>query len=71
VYDEIAATYLLDERMLTRLREANPDATRGLTLRLLEANERGYWEAEGGVAERLVDILGGLEDRLEGVEAGS
>lgn len=67
VYDEIAATYLLDASMLARMRSANPDATRGLTARLLEARERGFWAPGDGVGERLHAILDGLEDELEGV----
>ena len=69
VYDEIAATYLLDESLLERLRSANADATRSLTLRLLEARERGFWNASGGTVERLLDILTGLEDQMEGIGA--
>ena len=67
VYDEIAATYLLDSSMLERMRSANPDATRGLTARLLEARERGFWAPGDGVGERLHEILDGLEDEIEGV----
>ncbi len=67
VYDEIAATYLLDDSMLERMKSANPDATRGLTARLLEARERGFWAPGEGVGERLGEILDGLEDELEGV----
>jgi len=67
VYDEIAATYLLDHAMLERMKSANPDATRGLTARLLEARERGFWTPAEGIGERLDEILDGLEDELEGV----
>jgi magnesium chelatase subunit H len=67
VYDGIAETYLLDEAMLRRMRSANPDATRSLTARLLEAKERGFWAPAEGVGERLDEILDGLEDELEGV----
>jgi magnesium chelatase subunit H len=68
VYDEIAATYLLDENMLERLRSANPDATRGLAARLLEARERGFWSPADEVGERLNGIVDRLDDELEGVE---
>ncbi|MEL7433229.1 MAG: magnesium chelatase subunit H, partial [Chloroflexota bacterium] len=45
VYDDIATTFVLDEAMQQRLREANPHATAAITKRLLEAQARGYWDA--------------------------
>jgi magnesium chelatase subunit H len=69
IYDEIAGTYLLDASMLDRLRSANPDATRSLASRLLEAKERGFWNAGQDVVDSLLEILGGLEDQLEGIGA--
>jgi magnesium chelatase subunit H len=69
IYDEIAGTYLLDNSMLERLRSANPDATRNLASRLLEAKERGFWNAGQDVVDSLLEILGGLEDQLEGIGA--
>jgi magnesium chelatase subunit H len=71
VYDEVAATYALDERMLERLRSLNPHSARALVGRLLEAAGRGYWSAEQSVVERLQDALSNLEDRLEGVTGHS
>jgi magnesium chelatase subunit H len=35
--------------------------------RLLEANGRGYWDAEDSVLDRLREISRSLEDQLEGV----
>jgi len=67
VYTEVAKTYVLDERMLERLRELNPHSARALVARLLEAEGRGFWQAEADVVERLRDIFTGLEDRIEGV----
>ena len=67
VYDEVAATFVLDEAMLERLRSLNPHSARTLVGRLLEASGRGFWSAEQSVLERLQDVLGNLEDRLEGV----
>jgi magnesium chelatase subunit H len=66
VYDEIAGTFVLDEAMLERLRSLNPHATQGLAQRLLEASGRGFWAAEPGVIDKLRDVLGGIEDQLEG-----
>lgn len=67
IYDEVAATYILDEAMLERLRSLNPHSARNLVGRLLEAAGRGLWEAEGEVVERLREVFGNLEDELEGV----
>jgi magnesium chelatase subunit H len=67
VYREVAQTFVLDEQMLARLRELNPHSARALVARLLEAEGRGFWQAETEMIERLRDIFTGLEDRIEGV----
>lgn len=67
IYDEIARTYVMDDAMLAHLRSLNPDATRELATRLLEARGRGFWDAAEPVTERLRDVLADLEDQLEGV----
>ena len=67
VYTEVARTFVLDPEMLERLRRLNPHSARSLVARLLEAEGRGFWEAEAEVIEKLRDIFSDLEDRLEGV----
>lgn len=67
VYTEVAKTYLLDDAMLERLRHLNPHSARSLVGRLLEAEGRGFWKAEGDVLDRLREIFSDLEDQLEGV----
>ena len=67
VYDEVARTYVLDEEMLGRLAKLNPHSARSLVARLLEAEGRGFWEAEAGVVERLRAAFSDLEDQIEGV----
>jgi magnesium chelatase subunit H len=67
VYDQVAATFVLDERMLERLRSLNPHSAQTLVGRLLEASGRGFWSAEQSVIERLRDVFASLEDKLEGV----
>ncbi|MEK6301390.1 MAG: cobaltochelatase subunit CobN [Acidobacteriota bacterium] len=67
VYDEVAATYVLDEQMLERLRSLNPHSAHTLVGRLLEASGRGLWSAEQSVIERLREAFSSLEDELEGV----
>ena len=67
VYDEVARTYVLDEEMLQRLSTLNPHSARSLVGRLLEAEGRGFWQADAGVVERLREAFSDLEDRIEGV----
>jgi magnesium chelatase subunit H len=69
VYQNIAETFLFDPEMRDRLGRANPHATAGIARRLLEAEARGFWEANDETLEQLRDIYGELEDRLEGVHA--
>lgn len=67
VYDEVAKTFVLDASMLERLSDLNPHSARSLVARLLEAQGRGFWDAEDGVVEQLREAFDGLEDRIEGV----
>lgn len=67
IYTEVANTFLFDESMLERLRDLNPHSAHALAQRLLEANGRGYWDADAEVLAKLRDISRSLEDQLEGV----
>jgi magnesium chelatase subunit H len=67
IYDEVAATFVLDEAMLERLRSLNPHSARTLVSRLLEASGRGFWSTEQSVLDQLQAVLASLEDTLEGV----
>lgn len=67
IYEEVARTYVLDGEMLERLRSLNPHSARALVARLLEAEGRGFWEAEAETIEKLREIFNGLEDQIEGV----
>jgi magnesium chelatase subunit H len=67
VYEEVARTYVLDGEMLKRLRSLNPHSARSLVARLLEAEGRGFWEAEAETLAKLREIFNGLEDQIEGV----
>ncbi|MFN9425204.1 cobaltochelatase subunit CobN, partial [Gemmatimonas sp.] len=62
-------TFVLDEEMRKRIADANPDAALGIAQRLLEANDRGYWQPDDATLEALRDAAADLEDRLEGVYA--
>jgi len=67
IYAEVAHTFLFDESMLERLRDLNPHSAHALVQRLLEANGRGYWDADAATLEKLREISRSLEDQLEGV----
>ena len=67
IYDEVANTFVFDESMLERLRDLNPHSAFALVQRLLEANGRGYWDADADTLEKLREVSRSLEDQLEGV----
>ena len=67
IYSEVATTFLLDDAMLHRLRNLNQHSVHSLVQRLLEANGRGYWDADELELQKLRDISRSLEDQLEGV----
>lgn len=67
IYDDVAHTFLLDEAMRAKMAQANPHATAGIARRLLEAEARGFWDADDEMIDKLREIYGDLEDQLEGV----
>ncbi|MEM1066834.1 MAG: magnesium chelatase subunit H [Pseudomonadota bacterium] len=69
VYQRISETFVLDEEMRQRLAALNPKASARMANRLLEANDRNYWQADSETLEALQDAADELEDRIEGVAA--
>ncbi len=67
IYTDIAKTFLLDSAMLNRLQELNPHSLRSLIKRLLEAHDRGFWNPDEEILERLRDIVGDPENQPEEV----
>ncbi|MBP1467874.1 magnesium chelatase subunit H [Candidatus Chloroploca sp. M-50] len=67
VYQGVAETYALDDEMRERLAKLNPHAAAGMVRRLLEANGRGFWDADEATIERLRTLYEDLEDQLEGI----
>jgi magnesium chelatase subunit H len=67
VYQRIGETFVLDPAMRERLARLNPQATTRMAQRLLEANDRGYWQPDDATLDALRDASDALEDRLEGV----
>jgi magnesium chelatase subunit H len=68
VYQGVADTFLLDEDLRDRMANLNAHATASITRRLLEASDRGFWDADEATLEALREIYSDLEDRLEGVQ---
>ncbi|KAI8476659.1 MAG: magnesium protoporphyrin chelatase [Monoraphidium minutum] len=68
VYDEANSTFIEDPEMAARLMDANPNSFRKLVATFLEANGRGYWEADPEKIERLRQLYMDVEDKIEGVE---
>ncbi|MBL1208396.1 magnesium chelatase subunit H [Geminocystis sp. GBBB08] len=67
VYDQAVDTYVLDQEMANKLREANPEAFRNIVGRMLEANGRGFWDADEEKLEKIRSLYEMTEDELEGV----
>ena len=63
IYTDIARTFLLDSMMFNRLQELNPHSVRSLTKRLLEAHDRGYWNPDEEILEKLRDLIDDPGDR--------
>lgn len=62
IYTDIAKTFLLDSIMLDRLQELNPHSVRSLINRLLEAHDRGYWNPDEEILEKLRDLIREAEE---------
>ena len=67
VYEQTADTYALDEEMAEKLRKANPEAFRNIIGRMLEANGRGFWQADEDKLNKLRDLYDLTDEELEGV----
>jgi cobaltochelatase CobN len=66
MYEQLAASYVLDPETREFLQASNPWALRGITERLLEAADRGLWEApDGPTLEALRAIYLQVEGQLE------
>ncbi len=70
MYDRVAQAYVLDADNRAFLDASNPWSAREMTERLLEAAQRGLWEAPdphtlASLRDALLEIEGSLEDRTE------
>ena len=66
---KISETFVLDEEMRKRLADLNPEASVRMANRLLEANDRNYWQPDPETLATLQGAADELEDRLEGIAA--
>ena len=70
MYETLAAKYALDPAMQEWMNEVNPWALRRIAEKLLEAQQRGMWEAKGETLAELrklyLSIEGELEERSDG-----
>jgi magnesium chelatase subunit H len=67
VYQQLSETFILDEDMRRRLSELNPGASVKFAHRLLEAQERAYWDPDEETLEALRQAGEDLEDWMEGI----
>ncbi len=66
MYEGMAERFLLDDENREWLERNNPEAVRQMSGRLLEAIDRGMWEASAEMRERLESIYLSHEEQLEG-----
>jgi cobaltochelatase CobN len=68
IFDDIAKTFVLDDENRAFFEENNPWALEEIGRRLLEAANRGLWQADpemlDELKERLLEIEGWLEERM-------
>jgi len=67
VYQQLTQTFVLDPAMRERMAKLNPTASAKVAHRLLEAQERRYWNPDARVLAALRAAGEELEDRIEGV----
>lgn len=70
IYTEISRTFLLDPVMFKRLLDLNPHSVRSLTNRLLEAHNRGYWNPDEEILERLSEVVVELKQMIVPTQSG-
>jgi magnesium chelatase subunit H len=67
VYQQLTQTFMLDDELRERLTALNPIASAKLAGRLLEAQEREYWNPDDETLDALRRASRDLEDKLEGI----
>jgi magnesium chelatase subunit H len=67
VYQQLSETFILDEAMRKRLASLNPKAAARVANRLLEAQERNYWDPDEASLNALREAGEDLDDWIEGI----
>ena len=67
VYEQLSDTFILDEDMRKRLAMLNPKAAARVANRLLEAQERNYWDPDEASLNALREAGEDLDDWIEGI----
>jgi cobaltochelatase CobN len=70
LWDDVAGKYALDEERQAWLREVNPWALESITDTLLEAAERGLWDADAATLEDLRDANLRADGDIEARDTG-
>ncbi|MFZ2472231.1 MAG: cobaltochelatase subunit CobN, partial [Methanothrix sp.] len=65
MYEELANKYALDKEMQEWMKKVNPHALQNIAERLLEAVERGMWQASDEMKEELRDVYLEIEGWIE------
>lgn len=72
IFDDITQTFILNQENRQFFQENNPWAMEEIARRLLEANQRGLWQADQEILESLketyLEIEGWLEEKMGDVE---
>lgn len=70
IFSSLHNTYISDEEMRKRMSENNPWAYMSILEKLMEANERGYWDADDKELDELkqlyLELEGSIEETVEG-----
>ena len=66
-YEQVTDALLLNEQNREFMQEHNPSAMEEMAERLLEATQRGLWQAPGDYADKLQDLLLSMDAQQEGV----
>lgn len=67
MYDSVFETYMNDKELRDWIKQENPHALHAMSERLLEAEQRGMWEASDDKVEKLRQIYLEMEGSLEGI----
>ena len=72
IFDDITRTFVLDDEMRQFFEENNPYALEEIGRRLLEAAERGLWDADpevlDGLKDAYLEMEGWIEERMGDVQ---